>query len=199
MKFSPCFSRVADYRFRMLIWILALVLFGLTALLGYYQGAVRLLVSLVGLLVAALLAFPLVPATQFLVSLFGVKSTFWSWALPPLVNFLVIYFIGIGVAFFVHRKVELHYKYGADDVTRLRWERLNERLGLATGLVMGGVWLILLGLGIYIAGYPTVQLSSDNNASGFYRFLNMARRDLHSSGLDKAVARFDPTPARYYQ
>ncbi|MCI0539684.1 MAG: CvpA family protein [Verrucomicrobiales bacterium] len=183
----------------MLIWLLALLLFALTVTLGYYQGAVRLLVSLVGLFVAALLAFPLVPATQFIAPLVGVKGTFWSWALPPLINFLVLYLIGIGVAEFVHRKVQLHYKYRADDVTRLRWERLNERLGACVGLVMGGVWLLLLGLGVYVAGYPTVQLSSDDNASGFYRFLNMARRDLRAAGLDKAVSRFDPTPAKFYE
>jgi hypothetical protein len=81
----------------------------------------------------------------------------------------------------VHHKVAHHYKYRADDVTRLRWERLNERLGACIGVVVGCVWLILLGLGIYIAGYPTVQLSSDDNATGIYRFLNMARRDLHTA------------------
>src|SRR5439155_20074578 len=183
----------------MIIWILALLLFALVGALGYYQGAVRLLVSLVGLLCGALLAFPLVRARRFIVPLVGIKSTFWAWALPPLINFLVIYLIGIAIAFFVHRKVELYYKYRAEDVNRLRWERLNEKLGLGAGFVMGAVWLVLIGLGVYIAGYPTVQLSADDNASGVFRFLNMARRDLHSSGLDKTVARFDPMPPKYYE
>jgi hypothetical protein len=199
VNFSPCFLPVVNYLFAMLIWLLAIVVFGLVGALGYYQGAIRLLVSLAGLLVAALLAFPLAPMTKFLVPLIGIKTVFWSWALPPLVNFCVLYLVGIGVAFFAHHKVALHYKYRTEDMVRLRWERLNERLGICVGLASGGVWMILLSLGIYIAGYPTVQLSNEDNATGMFRFLNMARRDLESTGLARTAARFDSTPATYYQ
>ncbi len=182
----------------MLIWILALVLFGLIGVLGFYQGAIRFLVSAAGFVAALFLAVPLALITKFLVPLIGVTGNFWPWALPLLVGFLLVYGIGIGLSFFVHRKVEHYFKYRAEDVVRIRWERLNQRIGLCLGMVAGGVWFVALGLGIYVAGYPTVQLSSDGT-SGLYRMLNMARNDLQATGLDKTVARFDPAPANYYR
>jgi hypothetical protein len=75
---------------------------------------------------------------------------------------------------------------------------LNKRLGVSIGLIAGSAYTILLGLVIYILGYLTVQVSAGENETGLAKSLNQARSDLHSSGLEKTVAAFDPTPENYY-
>lgn len=183
----------------MLIWILALALFAIAGACGYKLGAVRFGVSLIGLIVAAALALPLGPYLKPLVPMVGLKNPIWPVVLPPVVVFLLIYAIFIGLSFFVNRKVELYYKYNAEDGHRLSWERVNKALGLWVGLAMGAVWLILLGLVIYIAGYFTVQVTTDDTQSLPVKLTSQARRDLQGTGLDKAVAPFDPMPPRYYE
>ncbi len=49
----------------MTIWILAIVLLAITAALGYTRGAIRMVLSLIGLIVAAFLAIPLAPAVTW--------------------------------------------------------------------------------------------------------------------------------------
>ena len=74
----------------MLIWILAVSLFGLFAVAGFYKGATRMAVSLIGLFVAILLARPLGPMVKPLIPLVGLKNPIWVWLLPPVVVFLVL-------------------------------------------------------------------------------------------------------------
>jgi hypothetical protein len=183
----------------MFIWILALVLFALFAAIGYMKGAIRMAVSLFGLFVALLLALPLSPMVQPLVPLVGLKNPVWSWLLPPVIVFFVLSGIFIAVSFFVHRKVELHYKYKTDDVQRLRWERLNQRLGICMGLVAGIAYLVIIGIVVFVLGYCTVQLSADESDPGLIKFLNKTRADLHETGLDRVVSKFDPAPPLYYE
>ncbi len=183
----------------MLIWILAVVLFGIAGFCGYKLGAVRFGVSLVGLILATVLALPLAPYLKSLVPMAGFKNPIWTVVLPPILVFLLVYAIFIGISFFVNRRVELYYKYNADDGQRLSWERVNKALGLWVGLAMGAVWLALFGLVIYVAGYFTVQVTTDDTQSSLVRLTSQARRDLQTTGLDKAVAPFDPMPPRYYE
>jgi hypothetical protein len=198
-QFSACVFHPSDYSELMLIWILALILFAIAGACGFKLGAVRFGVSLVGLILAAALALPLGPYLKPLVPMAGFKNPVWPVVLPPVVVFLIIYAIFIGFSFFVHRKVELHYKYNADDVARFGWERVNRAVGLWVGLIMGAVWLLLIGLVIYVAGYFTYQLSSDQTTTLYVRWLDQGREEMHSTGLDQAVAPFDPMPARYYE
>jgi hypothetical protein len=183
----------------MLILILAVVLLGVVGALGYLQGAIRLTVSLVGLFLGAVLALPLSPMAKPLIPLLGVKHPVWSIVWPPIIVFSVIFLLFIGIAFFVQRKVAHYYKYQTDDIGRIRWERLNKGLGLCLGLVMGGFWLFLLCLAVYGPGYLAVQVVSDDTSSAALRYLSKARHDLKSTGMERAVAPFDPLPPKYYQ
>lgn len=183
----------------MLIWTLALLLFAIAGACGYKLGAVRFAISLIGLIAATFLALPLGPYLKSVVPLLGLKNPIWAAVVPPLLVFLIIYAVFIGISFFVHRKVELYYKYKSDDRERISWERVNHALGLWVGAAMGGVWLLLIGLVVYVAGYFTVQVTTDETNSLPVKMLSQARQDLHSTGLEKAVAPFDPMPARYYE
>jgi uncharacterized membrane protein required for colicin V production len=198
-NFPRAFSGPRLYLPDMLIWILALILVGIAGFCGYKLGAVRFGVSLIGLILAAALALPLGPLLKPLFTLAGVVHPVWLAVLPPLAAFLIIYAIFLGLSIFAHRKVELYYKYQADDVDRYKWERVNRAVGLWVGTMVGVVWLFLFGLVTYSLGYFTVQVSSDNTESTMVRLVSQAREDLQSTGLDKAVALFDPMPARYYE
>jgi hypothetical protein len=198
-NFPRAFSAHQFYVPNMLIWILALILFTIAGACAYKLGAVRFGVSFVGLLLAAILARPLGPYLKSLVPLMGLKDPISPIVVPPLIVFLLIYLIFIGLSFFVHRKVELHFKYHADDTHRFRWERANRAMGLWMGLMTGAVWLFLFGLVIYVTGYLTVQVSAEESNSLYMRLLNQARHDMHETGFDRMVAPFDPMPRRYYE
>jgi hypothetical protein len=183
----------------MLIWILAIVLFAVFGALGYLKGAIRSLFPLLGLLVGVFLAVPLGPLVRPLVPLVGLSNPIWSWLLPPVIVFFLLSAIFIVVGFLVHHKVNLYYKYHTDDHQRLSWERLNQRVGACFGLLAGAGYTILLGLVIYVLGYLSVQLSAGDNDPAVIRYLNQARQDLRSSGLEKTVAALDPAPEKYYE
>ncbi len=182
----------------MTIWIMAVLLFALFGALGYAKGAIRMIFPLMGLALGTFLAVPLGPLVKPVVPLVGLKNPIWSILLPPVIVFFLIAIIFIVIGFIVHWKVGLYYKYRTDDYHRLAWERLNKRLGISIGLIAGSAYTILLGLVIYILGYLTVQVSAGENETGLAKNLNQARSDLHSSGLEKTVAAFDPTPENYY-
>jgi uncharacterized membrane protein required for colicin V production len=182
----------------MLLWLIVVAIFAVLALTGYYKGAIRSLVALVGLIVAIYLALPLSPLIKPLVPKVGLVHPIWPVILPPVVVFLLIALLFIGLSFLVHHKVAMHFKYAADDYTRLRWERLNQRLGLGVGLIGGAIYSILVGLVIYILGYPVVQVTGDDSPA-LQKFLSSTRQDVSSSGLDKTLASIDPVPNTYYQ
>jgi len=182
----------------MTIWIMAVVLFTLFGGLGYAKGAIRMVFPLIGLALGVFLAVPLGPIVKPLVPLVGLKNPIWSILLPPVIVFFLISIFFIIVGFIVHWKVNLYYKYRTDDYHRLGWERLNKRLGVSIGLIAGASYTLLLGLVVYILGYLTAQVSAGENETGPVKYLNQARADLRSTGLEKTVATFDPTPERYY-
>lgn len=184
----------------MLIWTLAIGLLVILGAIGFYQGAIRLAISLVGLFLGIMLAMPLGPMLQPLMPKIGVQHPMWTVVWPPIIVLLLVYFVFIGVSFFVHRKIQLYFKYQSDDFARFRWERINSRVGACLGLGMAAVWLVVLSLIIYIAGYVTVQVASaDEGNPSWMRYLNQARKDLSASGLDRTAAKFDFMPAKYYE
>lgn len=182
----------------MLIWILALLLIAFFAGIGFFKGAIRMCFSLGGLFIALLLARPLAPTVKPLIPLIGLKHPLWSMALPPILVFIILALVFFGLSFAVHWKIKLYYKYKTDDLVRLRWERLNQRLGVVVGVLTGSVYFFLMAWVIYVMGYLTVQISADENPAGI-RFLNSAREDLNKTGLDKSIAALDRTDAVYYE
>lgn len=181
----------------MLTWLIVILIFGILGVTGYYKGGIRAAVSLVGLCFATFLALPLSPFLRPLVPKVGLANPIWSWVLPPVVVFLVIVLIFTGLAFLVHHKVTLHFKYTTDDYTRLRWERLNQQLGLCMGLVAASIYVLLLGVIVYVFGYPAVQVTSDESPVP-QRLLSSVRKELQEGGLDKTLASLDPMPETYY-
>lgn len=181
----------------MLTWLIVIAIFGLCGLTGYYRGAVRTGISFIGVCFAAFLASPLAPVLRPLVPKLGVTNQLWWYALPPVAAFVLVVLIFMIIGFPVHHKVAMYYKYRTDDHTRIRWERLNQRLGLCIGLLEAGVYSLMLGLVFYVVGYPAVQTTSDDSPV-WQRLIASVRKELQVNGLDKTLASLDPMKENYY-
>ncbi|MGA1236623.1 MAG: CvpA family protein [Limisphaerales bacterium] len=182
----------------MLIWLLTVFLFALFAALGYFKGAIRMVIPLLGLFVAMWLAVPLAPMFKPLVPKLGMENPLWSHLVPPVMAFFLVELVFVVLGFVAHIKVAKYYQYRADDMQRMLWERLNQRVGVSMGLLAGAVYSVLLGVVVYVLGYMTVQITPDGE-EGAVRYLNQARKDLQSSGLDRFAAAFDFAPDSYYE
>lgn len=182
----------------MTIWILALVLLAGGAAVGFSQGAVRVGFSLIGLVTGALVAMPLGQLTKRVFPPLGLENPLLIWLLAPLIAFLLILIVFKTAGLFVHKKIDLYYRYKAGDLRRTLWERLNRRLGLCLSLANSAVYLVLICLPIYPAGYLITQIASGDADSKIMRLLNKAGGDLQATGLAKAVAAIEPVPTVFY-
>ena len=183
----------------MLVWTLVIGLFVVFGGIGLSKGGVRMMVSFVGFILAFYLAGPLSPLAAKLLPTMEVTQPIAKLLLPPLIAFVVVNLVFIGLSFYIHHLVEMHFKYKTDDVHFESWRRLNARLGIFVGLVTAGVYAIAIGLFVYVAGYVSVQVASGDNDPGWFKALNQARTELKSSGLDRTVAMFDKTSPKFYE
>ena len=183
----------------MTIWILALALFAGLAAAGYRQGAIRAAFSLLGLIMAALLAMPLGRVVFPLLGKVGLKNPVLAAFIAPIIVFVLVLLIFKTAGLFAHRKVDVYYKYNAGDLRLLLWQRLNRRLGLCLGTLNATAYLLLIGVVIYTMSYWTVQMQTEDKASFAVKALNRAGSDLASSGLVRAVRAIDPATESYYK
>ena len=100
----------------MTIWLLALLLLGSLAGIGYRQGVIRVGFSLVGILLGALLAVPLGKLLRPALMAVGLKNPVLAWLLGPFIVFVVISIIFKIVALNVHEKVDVKFRYHAGDL-----------------------------------------------------------------------------------
>ncbi len=183
----------------MTIWLLALVLLASLAALGYRQGAVRVAFSFAGLVFGGLLAAPLGEHFKPLMPHMGVHNPVLIWMLGPLEAFvlvLILFKIGGSVA---HHRMEMHYKYRADDLKYAMWERLNHRLGLGLGVLNGTAYFVLICFILFNLSYTTAQIASSDNQTWTTRLINRLGRDLESTGMSKAARAVATLPESYYQ
>src|SRR5438105_2659110 len=124
----------------MILWIFALCLMAVSGLIGYYQGAVRVAFSLVGLLMAALLAMPLAGLIKPILPMVGLSHPVLLSFLGPILAYLLILIGFKCAAVAVHKKVEAYYKYKASDTQRSLFARLNQHLGICVGLANATVY-----------------------------------------------------------
>ncbi len=181
----------------MLTWVIVILVFGILGVSSYYKGAIRSLVSLVGLGVALMISMPLAPYLKPLLPKVGLEHPIWGVVVPPAIVFLLVVVIFTGLAFFVHYKVSQHYKYATDDYTRMRWERLNQRLGLCVGFVAAAIYCVIIGVVAYSFGYPAVQVTGPDSPAP-QRMLAKVRQEIRDFGLDKTLASLDPMSDTYY-
>ena len=183
----------------MFIWILAVVLFGSCIALGHKLGAINAAFTFVGIVFAGLLAPPLGGLLKHLLAHVGIQNETMAWAIAPIVTFFIILIVFKATGFFVHRKVEVYYKYKAGDLRLALWERLNARLGACIGTLNGTAYLVLASFVIFNFSYWTAQVMASDNETRTTKFINHLGDDLQSTGLDKAGHSLAAMPENFYK
>jgi hypothetical protein len=183
----------------MTIWILALLLLAAGAGMGLRQGAIRVAVSFVGIILSALLAWPLSSLIRPLLPHVGFHNPVVIWLLPPFLVFVILLSVFKSFGLLLHHKADVYYKYKADDLQRLLWERLNKRLGLGLGLLNGLVYFVLISFVIYDFSYWTLQVATSDEERLSVRILNRMGLDLQATGMIRAARAIDPLPEIYFK
>jgi hypothetical protein len=182
----------------MTIWLLAIILLASLAGLGYRQGAIRVGISFIGIVLGALLAPTLGKLVKPILVAVGIQNPILLWLLGPLIAFIVISALFKVAALFVHQKVDVYYKYKAGDLRLALWERLNQRVGLCLGVLNGVAYLVLISFIIYAFSYWTVQMTTEDNDPKLVRILNRLGRDLQNSGFSKVARSINRLPEAFY-
>ncbi len=167
--------------------------------LGYRQGAIRVAFSLVGIVISALLAWPLTRPVQFLLPYVGIKDPVVTWLLSPFIVFVILLSLFKSGGFFVHRKVDVFYRYKASELQSTLYERLSRRLGLCLGLVNGLIYLILISFVIYDFSYWTTQVATSDEEPKSVRWLNRMGNDLKKTDMVEVARAVDPLPEIYFK
>jgi len=199
MQFSACFFRQMVLIEDMTIWILALLLLAAGAGMGLRQGAIRVAVSFIGIVISSLLAWPLSGIVRPLLPHIGFHNPVAVWLLPPFLVFIILLSAFKSLGLLAHHKVNVYYKYKADDLQRILWERLNKRLGLGLGLLNGLAYFVLISFVIYDFSYWTVQVATSDDERLPVRILNRLGWDLQDTGLIRVARAIDPMPEIYFK
>lgn len=183
----------------MTIWLLAILLVGGLAAFGLRQGVVRVSLSFVGIVFGALLAAPLGHLFKPLLSAAGLKHPVWLAFLPPCIGFLLVLTIFKIVGYVLHKKVEMHFKYKANEVQQAMWERVDHRLGLCVGLFNGAAYLVLLSGVVYLLSYWTYQVATPDSDPRTLRLINRLGIDLQRTGMNRVAVTLDKMPPTFYE
>jgi hypothetical protein len=182
-----------------MVWLIALVCMGLVGVVGYYQGPVRGTFSFFGLVFGAVLAGPLSALTKHLLPLIGLDHPIWGIFVPQAIAFVLVMIIFLIAGQVLHQKIAFYFKYKADDVTRLSWQKMYSRVGFCVGLLNGSICFLLLMIPIYVGGYFTAEAQVGEGDPLSARFLTQTRAELQKDRLDHVVAAYDPMPPKVYK
>ena len=183
----------------MTIWILAMGLLISLAAIGYRQGAVRVAFSLVGIVVSALLAAPFAKYVQPLLPHVGIHDPTIIWMVSPVIVFIALMIPFKSLGFFVHRKLEIYFKYKGEGMQLIRWNRLNARLGLCLGPINALAYLVLISFVIFDLSYWTVQVATSDDENKLIKLLNQMGRDSETTGFAQIARAIDPMPDSFFQ
>jgi hypothetical protein len=129
----------------------------------------------------------------------GISNPTLVWMLAPIEGFIVVLAVFKMAGFFVHRKVDVHYKYYAGDLRLALWTRMNSRLGACVGVLNGTLYLVLVSFAIYNLSYWTAQVATSDSETKTLRLVNQLGHDLDSTGMSKAAVAVAAMPENYYK
>lgn len=182
----------------MILWTLAFVLLACLGVVGYYQGSVRVAFSLVGLLLAAMLAVPLGKLIQPILPPFGASHPVAIAFIAPAIIYLVVLVLFKVGGFAVHKKLDTYLKYKASDTQRSLFDRMSARVGICLGLINAVIYLFVIATVAYTLGYFTTQVATPGSDGFVLRTFNSFNEDVKRTGLVRAAAYFSPATAAYY-
>lgn len=186
------------YLLRMTIWIVGGVLTALAALLGYFLGAIRAAVSLIGVIASAALAKLVGGWMAGLVPSLGLTNPIWAFYVPPLLGFVVCSIVFLVLALVVHHFIQSRLRNNTDEYSYQRWERLNRRTGVGVGALVGLVWLVLVATVAYVPGYLATQLADADESYAPLRLATAITHDVEDTGMIRLVERFNPATPEHF-
>lgn len=183
----------------MTIWLLAVLLMAALAALGLRQGVIRVGLSFFGIVFGGLLAAPIGHLLKPLLVLAGMKNPLWLAFLPACIGFLIILTIFKAAGYFLHHKVDMHFKHRTSDTQQIMWERLDRRLGLCLGLFNGAAYFVLVSVAIYLLSYWTYQVATPESDPAGVRLLNRLGSDLQWTGMNHVALSINRMHEAYFQ
>lgn len=183
----------------MTIWILALVLLAAAIALGHKLGAINAAFTFGGIIFGALLAGLMGKIFKPLLPHLGLANPTAIWVLAPVLGFFLVLILFKMAGFFVHRKVEVFYKYKAGDLRLALWERLNSRLGACIGVLNGTAYIVLVCFFVFNFSYWTVQAAPSDSESRATKLVNRMGEDLKGTGMNRPARALVTMPDDFYQ
>ncbi len=184
----------------MLVWVFAFLFALMFGALGYGSGAIRMLVALVGTVVAALVMDPLARLLEPAAAKVAADNIALQQMLPGFVSFIVVWLAIYGLGFLAHQPIVFHVKYNEDDATREQFGRMNQAGGLVIGLLIGLAVFLMAGKRIYAGGYLTAQTTGEGtNEPGLVKLGTALRRSMSGTPWERTFGALDRTPARFYE
>ena len=183
----------------MTIWLISLLVLAATIALGHKLGAINAAFTFVGILFGSLLAGLLGKIFKPLLPHLGFDNPTLVWAVAPILGFFLVLMIFKSLGFFVHRKVEVYYKYQAGELRLALWERMNARLGACVGSLNGTAYIILVSFYVFNLSYWTSQVATGDGESRMTKLVNRMGEDLKSTGMAKPARAFVTLPDSFYQ
>lgn len=183
----------------MLFWILAFFLLAAGVLLGWRIGAICASFSFVGLVFATMLAGLVGKLFAPILPHVGVENPVLKWAIAPVAGFIPVWILFMAAGFEAQRRALVHYKYHAGDLRLALWERLNSRLGICVGVLIGTAWMVLVSFFIFNLSYWTAQIAPGEDEAKMTRIVNSLGEGMQSSGLDKAARSVGSMPDLFYK
>lgn len=167
--------------------------------MGLNLGVIRSAFSFVGIIIATLLAAFTGKIVKPLLPHLGIQSHTTVWIVAPILGLFIVWFLFTAIGFEVQRRVNVYYKYKADDLRLALWERFNTRLGACVGVLNGTAWLVLVSFFVFNLSYWTTQIAPSENEAKIYRLVNQMGYDLQSTGLNKAARAVGSLPNSFYK
>ena len=184
----------------MLVWVFAFLFALAFGALGYGSGAIRMLVALVGTVVAALVMDPIARLLEPAAAKVAADNIALQQMLPGFVSFIVVWMAIYGLGFLAHQPIVFHVKYNEDDATREQFGKMNQAGGLVLGLLIGLVVFLMAGKRIYAGGYLTAQtIGEGTNEPGLVKLGTALRRSMSGTPWERTFGALDRTPARFYE
>ncbi|MDD5140339.1 MAG: CvpA family protein [Verrucomicrobiales bacterium] len=183
----------------MTIWILALVLLAAAIALGHKLGAINAAFTFVGIVFGGLLATVAGKIFKPLLPHVGIHNPTVIWALAPILGFFLVLILFRMAGFFLHRKVEVYYKYNAGDLRLALWERMNARLGACIGALNGTAYIVLVSFLIFNFSYWSAQVAASDDESRVTKLVNRMGHDLENTGMAKPARALVTMPDNFYK
>lgn len=183
----------------MILWLIGIVLIGGLGAAGKWVGAIRSLVTMIGVWLGVFLGYSQAPKLWEIIAKqqYANPLTIWVGPIAAIFGVTLLVFGIIGVV--AHMQVMVFFAKNRPDDKRVAFERMNSFTGIAAGAFTGASLFLVYCLATLQLGYWAVQFQNDGENSPLVKVFAPSYKWLEGSGLLKVARGLDPLPEEYYQ